>query len=104
MPLRRAHQARFGSVRSRLQARENFEWMWRSATYVSAATEDPALTEGTRCILSRPLLRWRAATRESPDPAALPGAEVYDGDLGWGAHPDRRAPEAGAVGDVDRHA
>src|SRR3954462_1891907 len=63
MPLRRAHHARLGNVRSRLQARENREWMCRSATYVSAATEDPALTEGTRCILSCRAGTPRAATR-----------------------------------------
>ena len=31
MPLRPAHQARCSRSQSRLHARENFEWIWRSA-------------------------------------------------------------------------
>src|SRR4051794_40391162 len=106
MPLRRAHQARFGSVRSRLQARENFEWMCRSATYVSAATEDPALTEGTRCILSCLAGARCAATREAQSwiLMSLRRAQVDHGHLGRRADTNRRSPEAGAVGHVHRHA
>ena len=33
-----------------------------SATYASTAAEEPALSEGTRCILSCPAWRSRAAT------------------------------------------
>ncbi len=51
MPLRRAHQPEVGRVRSRLQAREYFEWMCRSATNGAAPTVAlpgvAALNEGT---------------------------------------------------------
>src|SRR3954452_16292192 len=104
MPLRRAHEARFGSVRSRLQARENREWMCRSATYASAATEDPALSEGTRCILSRPPVRFASPrSNQLTDLDVLWAAQVEDRDLRRRTDPDRGTPESGPVGHEDRH-
>src|SRR3954453_16679428 len=115
MPLRRAHQARFGRVRSRLQAREYLEWMCKSATYVSAATEDPSLTEGTlhpvttagratsrhaRSDITDTRLNpaeIRAVAQQNYEDSLLRGTQFDESDLWRGADPDRRPPEPGAV-------
>ena len=74
-----------------------------------------ALHAGARRILSRavrdgasPRARVTDATRDAAGAARLGiggvrryGAQLDQGDLRRRADPDRRAPEAGAVGDVD---
>src|SRR5690349_16354482 len=71
--------------------------MCRSATYVSGLTS-------TSRILSRPSVPPRIATLNTlTDLDELRHAEFDHRDLRWRSHADRRAPEASAVGHVDRH-
>src|SRR5215470_1631163 len=67
-PLRAAHQARFGISQSLLQARENREWMCKSAWNTSS---DPAMRY-RQAQASRPAAKPRAGTDYRPRCWRLP--------------------------------
>ena len=98
MPLRRAHQARLGRSRSRLQAREYLEWMCRSATKAASAVGARRDRATPRLHAVRTPVTARGAARCA---CAMRCCELDQRDLRWRADPDGRAPETGAVGDVD---